>query len=65
VKPFVAASPDWMERELDKIGAELEQRVRFVYPNRERDWTMDQVYERTKDVQDAEPEVTQEVTTVR
>jgi hypothetical protein len=63
VKPLVEAQPDWMQRELDKIGAELERRVRFVYPNRERDWTTDQLYQREL----AEPEVdnTQEVRVVR
>ncbi len=65
VKEFIEADPDWLQREIDNIGAELERRVRFVYPNRERDWTVDQHYERYADMGDADPEITQEVKAVR
>jgi hypothetical protein len=61
VKELSAGQPDWLDREIDKIGAELEQRVRFVYPNRERDWTVDQRYVRMPDAVDADVDETQEV----
>jgi hypothetical protein len=61
VKELSAGQPDWLDREIDKIGAELEQRVRFVYPNRERDWTVDQRYVRMPDAVDTDVDETQEV----
>jgi hypothetical protein len=64
MRPIIASQPDWMERELDKIGAELERRVHFVYPNRDRDWTADDRYERGPDIDDGTSDVTEEVTKV-
>ncbi|MEQ1567405.1 MAG: hypothetical protein ABMA64_17315, partial [Myxococcota bacterium] len=44
VRGRLRTEPRWLETELDRIGAELEQRVRYVYPNRERDWRLDDRY---------------------
>jgi hypothetical protein len=56
--------PAWLDAQLARIGAELEQRVRYVYPNRERDWRADDHYEPGGDSLDG-PDVTAEVTRVR
>ena len=40
----LAKNPGWLEEELAKIGAELEKRPHYVYPNRDRDWTYDDRY---------------------
>jgi hypothetical protein len=39
--------------------------VHFVYPNRDRDWTADDRYERGPDVDDGTVDVTEEVTKTR
>ena len=43
----LAKNPGWLEEELAKIGAELEKRPHYVYPNRDRDWTYDVPQEAT------------------
>lgn len=62
VRLRLAQDPGWLETELAKIGRELERRVRYVYPNRERDWRADDRYQPT--VSDPnEADVTMEVAT--
>lgn len=57
------ADPQYLDRELARIGRELEQRPRYVYPNRERDWRLDDRYDPNFEASDSD--VTAEITSIR
>jgi hypothetical protein len=52
-------------REIDRIGAELERRIHYVYPNRDRDWTADDRYVKEPEADDGAADVTEEISSVR
>ena len=43
-QPKERLNPRWLDEEIAKIAAELESRPRYVYGNRDRDYTWDGQY---------------------